>query len=69
MDNKLTITTELCALEFLIYSIFFHFLWPVAVTATSFDTVNDIIKKILSILGITVSYLQAILKFKDNFNF
>nr|XP_020018108.1 rho GTPase-activating protein 20-like [Castor canadensis] len=38
---------------------------PVAVTATSFDTVNDIIKKTLSIIGITECENEYLLSFNS----
>ncbi|XP_073897758.1 rho GTPase-activating protein 20-like [Castor canadensis] len=52
------------SLELQIFAKDFH-PCPIDVTATSFDTVNDIIKKILSILGITGCENEYLLSFNS----
>lgn len=70
MDNNLTITWS-HALNFKkIVAIFLiYFLQSVTVTVTNSDTANDTINMLLTMLGITVSYLLTIFSLRTNFDF
>lgn len=61
MDNNLPIIIYSPSLNFFIHGNFLtSFLQSITIRITNSDTVNDIINMSLPVLGITVSYLQAI---------